>query len=240
MNADLRDTTPPGATSSEVQLRVGDAIVHADLVVPRDAHGVVLFAHGSGSSRFSRRNRAVARSLQDAGFATLLVDLLTAEEAREDEITGEFRFDIERLGTRLAAATAWLKADPRTSTLPIGLFGASTGAAAALVAAAGHPERVAAVVSRGGRPDLAGPRLGRVRAPTLLIVGGDDPVVLQLNQQARARLATTSALTVVPGAGPLFEEPGAMEAVMAAARNWFERYLVRESAPAGATGAQAG
>ena len=214
-----------------VSIRAGAAVVNADLAVPDDARGLVLFAHGSGSSRFSRRNRAVAAALQAAGFATLLVDLLTPREEAEDAETGRHRFDISLLASRVAAATDWVADYPRTQSLPIGYFGASTGAAAALLAAARRPERVQAVVSRGGRPDLAGAPLRRVRAPTLLIVGGNDPEVLQLNRLAQRELGSQSALTVVPGATHLFEEPGALDAVIAAAIEWFDEHLT--GAPVG-------
>jgi len=214
-----------------VSIPAGAAQISADLAMPDDARGIVLFAHGSGSSRFSHRNRAVAAALQAAGFATLLVDLLTSREEAEDVDTGKHRFNIELLASRVAAATDWLAQDPRTRALPIGYFGASTGAAAALLAAARRPERVQAVVSRGGRPDLAGAPLRRVRAPTLLIVGGNDPEVLQLNRLAQRELGSQTALTIVPGATHLFEEPGALDAVTAAAIEWFVEHLT--GAPVG-------
>jgi pimeloyl-ACP methyl ester carboxylesterase len=207
---------------------VGDAALDGDLVVPDGAAGIVLFAHGSGSSRHSRRNRMVAEKLNGQGFGTLLVDLLTAEEEEVDRVTAEPRFDIDLLAGRLIGATDWLREEPTTSSLGIELFGASTGAAAALVAAAERPGEVGAVVSRGGRPDLAGDALPRVRAPTLLIVGGRDPVVLELNRQAQEHLHAENQLVVVPGATHLFEEPGALEVVSSLAAEWFSRYLRSE------------
>ncbi|GAA2403649.1 dienelactone hydrolase family protein [Streptomyces glaucosporus] len=206
------------------------AVLPGDLTVPEGARGAVAFAHGSGSSRHSPRNRAVAGVLRDAGLGTLLFDLLTEDEERTDAVTAAHRFDIPLLGRRLVAAVDWLAAHPSTAGLPIGLFGASTGAAAALVAAAQRPERVRAVVSRGGRPDLAGDALDRVDAPVLLIVGGEDREVLRLNEQAAARLAAPCAVHVVPGATHLFEEPGTLDQAAAAARDWFVR-MSRETAP---------
>jgi dienelactone hydrolase len=196
-----------------------------DLVVPGGAQGVVLFAHGSGSSRFSPRNRFVAGVLQDAGLATLLIDLLTPEEEQVDMRTAQLRFDIGLLAERLVGAIDWLLDNPATRQLRIGLFGASTGAGAALVAAAERPEAVAAVVSRGGRPDLAGIHLQRVKAPTLLIVGGNDVPVIELNKQAMRLISAQTQLVIVPGASHLFEEPGALEEVARLARDWFLRYL---------------
>jgi putative phosphoribosyl transferase len=193
------------------------------LGVPAAATGVVLFAHGSGSSRLSRRNNFVAQRLREGGLATLLFDLLTDEE----EFDRRNVFDIALLSERLRAATAWVRDDPVTTGLAIGYFGASTGAAAALVAAAAEGKGIAAVVSRGGRPDLAGPALLAVTAPTLLIVGGDDDVVLDLNRAAFAELRCEKRLSVVPGATHLFEEPGALDAVVEDARGWFLAHLVR-------------
>ena len=198
-----------------------------DLVVPPAARGIVVFAHGSGSGRFSPRNRAVAEVLARAGLATLLMDLLTEQEEAVDLRTRHLRFDIGLLGRRVVATVDWLASEPSTSELPVGCFGASTGAAAALIAAAERPARVGAVVSRGGRPDLAGDALRRVRAPTLLIVGGNDPEVLRLNEEALAALSGEARLEVVPGAGHLFEEPGALERVALLARDWFLRHLRR-------------
>jgi putative phosphoribosyl transferase len=212
------------ATSSTVELSLQGAALRGDLVVPTGASGIVLFAHGSGSSRMSPRNRRVAVSLNDAGFATLLLDLLTAREESVDDRTRVLRFDIGLLGDRLTAAVDWLATDARTAAMSVGAFGASTGAAAALVAAASRPDRVSAVVSRGGRPDLAGDQLSVVRAPTLLVVGGADPHVLRLNEQA-SRMLSHCELTVVPGATHLFEEPGALERVTQLATTWFRRHL---------------
>jgi putative phosphoribosyl transferase len=213
------------AVEREVRLRAGTAELVGDLVVPAGAAGVVLFAHGSGSSRHSPRNRLVAGALRRVGLATLLLDLLTLAEEERDRVTAELRFDVVLLAERLIAATDLLLAEPATASLPVGLFGASTGAGAALITAAERPETVAAVVSRGGRPDLAGDHLGRVRAPTLLIVGGRDQFVLELNRQALARLAAPSRLEVVPGATHLFEEPGALEQVARLATAWFTEHL---------------
>lgn len=196
-----------------------------DLGLPPAARGLVIFAHGSGSSRLSPRNRAVAAVLRQVGLATLLFDLLTAAEEREEMWTRHLRFDIGLLARRLVAATRQMMADPATAALPVGYFGASTGAAAALVAAAELPETIRAVVSRGGRPDLAGGALERVRAPVLLIVGGDDPLVLDLNRQAMTRLRAPHRLEVIPGATHLFEEPGALERVAELARDWFLEHL---------------
>jgi putative phosphoribosyl transferase len=211
----------------EVSIPVGDGAILGDLVVPVDAPGIVLFAHGSGSSRHSPRNRLVAQELQKRGMATLLMDLLTIEEERLDEMTeGSLRFDIGLLASRLAVASDWVRSDPSTKDLPIGYFGASTGAAAALVAAAAEWRgKVSAVVSRGGRPDLAHDALGAVRAPTLLIVGGDDYTVIKLNRQALASLTCEKQLEIVPGATHLFEEPGTLEQVAALAADWFARHL---------------
>ncbi len=212
----------------EVQVDAGGAA--GSLVVPDGARGLVLFAHGSGSSRLSPRNRYVAGVLADAGLATLLVDLLTQEEERRDVRTRELRFDVELLAGRLLDAAAWVGDDERTRGLPLGLFGASTGAGAALVAAARRPAAVRAVVSRGGRPDLAGSALAGVRAPTLLVVGERDELVLGLNRQAReAMTQATVELEVVGGATHLFEERGALERVADLARGWFDRYLRAES-----------
>ena len=208
-----------------VRIQAGAVILEGDLQVPEPATGLVLFAHGSGSSRHSPRNRFVAHELQTAGLATLLLDLLTPEEEAVDRHTGHLRFDIELLAERLVAATHWAAVDAATQSLAIGYFGASTGAAAALVAAAVEPEKVRAVVSRGGRPDLAGEALPLVRAPMLLIVGGRDLSVLELNRAAMARMRTDTRLEIVPGATHLFEEPGALEVVARLARDWFLRHL---------------
>jgi pimeloyl-ACP methyl ester carboxylesterase len=217
-----------------VRVLAGRVALQGDLVIPRGARGLVVFAHGSGSSRHSPRNRYVARVLNQAGLATLLFDLLTPDQERVDQVTAELRFDIPMLARRLADATDWLIREPSTGGLRIGYFGASTGAAAALIAAAEHPERISAVVSRGGRPDLAGVALGRVRAPTLLIVGGDDDVVITLNEDALHSLRCAKRLQIVPGATHLFEEPGTLESAAQLARDWFVRYLVPSAAPVGA------
>lgn len=205
----------------------GTAALSGDLTVPSDALGVVAFAHGSGSSRHSPRNVAVARSLQDRRLATLLFDLLSREEERRDAATGELRFDIGLLADRLVNAVDQLGEDATTRALPIGLFGASTGAAAGLVAAARRPELVRAVVSRGGRPDLADDALPDVECPTLLVVGGADTQVQRLNEQAASRLSAPHELRIVPNATHLFEEPGALEAVADLAGEWFTRHLPR-------------
>jgi dienelactone hydrolase len=217
--------TPTG--TREVGIPAGDHTLAGILDLPSKPLGLVLFAHGSGSSRLSPRNQAVARDLRASGFGTLLMDLLTAEEEAEDARTGALRFDIRLLAERVTAAVDWVGDDERAVDLPVGCFGASTGAAAAIVAAAARPGRIGAVVSRGGRPDLAGEALGAIRAPTLLIVGGSDPEVLDLNQQALERLAGEAHLEVVPGATHLFEEPGALEAVARLASDWFVRHLRR-------------
>lgn len=211
-----RDVTVVGAENVRLTGTLG---------TPSAAAGVVLFAHGSGSSRHSPRNRAVAADLQRQGLATVLIDLLTETEDREDARTREHRFDVGMLADRLALATRWLEQDSATADLPIGYFGASTGAAAALVAAAEAGERVRAVVSRGGRPDLAEDALQQARAPTLLIVGGQDQTVLELNRQAQDQLGGPSQLEVVQGATHLFEEAGALEQVQALAADWFTTYL---------------
>jgi putative phosphoribosyl transferase len=213
------------AESELVRIEAGSVTLEGDLQIPDPAVGLVLFAHGSGSSRHSPRNRFVAQELHASGLATLLLDLLTPEEERVDQHTGHLRFDIELLAERLAAATQWTRVDAATRSLPIGYFGASTGAAAALVAAALEPDTVRAVVSRGGRPDLAGEALPLVRAPTLLIVGSRDLTVLELNRAAMARLRAETRLEIVPGATHLFEEPGALEAVARLAREWFLQHL---------------
>ncbi|MGZ3332551.1 MAG: dienelactone hydrolase family protein [Gemmatimonadaceae bacterium] len=200
--------------------------LEADVSIPDDAKAIVLFAHGSGSSRFSLRNRSVARNLQVAGFATVLLDLLTPEEERAEAFTRHLRFDIDMLSVRLATVTNWAVAQRGLDGLPVGYFGASTGAAAAIVAAAALPHLVSAVVSRGGRPDLAGSALEKLRAPTLLIVGGADSVVIGLNHKALRRLRCVAGLEIVPGAGHLFEEPGALERVSELAERWFTEYLV--------------
>jgi len=206
-------------------LAIAGTELDGDLTLPGQPLGVVLFAHGSGSSRRSPRNRMVAEALQRRGLGTLLVDLLTPEEELRDTIDRELRFDIGFLADRLIGLTDWLAGHDETARLPIGLFGASTGAAAALVCAASRPDRVRAVVSRGGRPDLAGPALGQVEAPTLMLVGGEDQAVLRLNEQARSVMTTTVELSVVPGATHLFEEPGTLDTVAEEAGTWFTTHL---------------
>ena len=208
-----------------VRIPIGDKRLEGDLALSPDSAGLVIFAHGSGSSRHSVRNRYVAHTLQQHGFATLLVDLLTPEEDAIDRLTATLRFDIHMLAGRLVAIVDWVRDQPGTSSLPIGLFGASTGGGAALVAAADRPHSIHAVVSRGGRPDLAGHALPRVTAPTLLIVGALDPIVLTLNRQAVAQLRGPVALEIVPGAGHLFEEPGALSDVADLAADWFHTYV---------------
>ena len=201
------------------------ATLTADFVSPVNARGIILFAHGSGSGRHSHRNQFVARVLQESEFATLLMDLLTEQEERIDNQTRELRFDIDLLTRRLSATVQWASQQPMLKDLPIGLFGASTGAAAALVTAAKHPELVKSVVSRGGRPDLAGDSLPDVKPPTLLIVGGHDEAVLVLNQQAKAKMTAEVTLKIVPRATHLFEEPGALAQVAESAAAWFWRTL---------------
>jgi putative phosphoribosyl transferase len=213
-----------------VAIDVGGTRLEGDLVIPADARGLVLFAHGSGSSRFSPRNRFVAEQLQQSGLATLLIDLLTRREESLDQYTAHLRFDIRFLAERLVQATEWATTEPRTSELSLGYFGASTGAAAALVAAAHRPDAVSAVVSRGGRPDLAEDDLASVRAPTLLIVGSRDEPVIEMNEEAFRRLGWTKELRIVQGASHLFEEPGTLEQVATLAADWFARHLVEEAA----------
>jgi pimeloyl-ACP methyl ester carboxylesterase len=218
--------SPSTVTPLPVRVGADGVVLSGDLSIPADARGLVVFSHGSGSSRFSPRNRAVAEVLQQAHFATLLLDLLTPGEERTDEVTAEFRFNIALLGNRVIAAVDWATTHAPTATLPLGLFGASTGVAGALIAAAERPSVVRAVVSRGGRPDLAGDALDRVTAPTLLIVGSRDELVLELNRHALERLRGEKQLVVVPNATHLFEESGALGKVARLAAEWFERYLV--------------
>jgi putative phosphoribosyl transferase len=208
-----------------VHIPVDGASLDADLSLPAGARGIVVFAHGSGSSRHSPRNRQVAGGLQRAGFATLLMDLLTDAQEQIDQRTAELRFDIPLLAARLTRALEWIAGQDELAALPVAIFGASTGAAAALVTAAERPAVVRAVISRGGRPDLAGDRLADVAAPTLLIVGGNDEVVLRINRQAVELLTAHGELAVVPGATHLFDEPGALEAVIALATDWLQRWL---------------
>ena len=213
---------------SEVKIHAGRVVLSGKLDVPKGASGVVLFAHGSGSSRHSPRNQFVARTLNDAGLATLLFDLLTQEEEAIDMQTRELRFNIQLLAERLIQATKWAKQQPETCDLRIGYFGSSTGGAAALVTAAHVPQDASAVVSRGGRPDLAGEALPKVQAPTLLIVGGNDDIVIELNEQARDKMHCEVKLEIIPGATHLFEEPGALEKVGRLASDWFLLHLARK------------
>jgi putative phosphoribosyl transferase len=211
-----------------VKIFLEEVVLEGDLALPSRARGIVVFAHGSGSSRHSPRNRHVARVLQDAGLATLLMDLLTVEEEAVDTHTAHLRFDIDLLAKRLIGATDWLEENYPTEHLGIGYFGASTGAAAALVAAAERRSVVKAVVSRGGRPDLAYDSLPQVRAPTLLIVGGADEPVIGMNREAMGRMNATCELVIVPGATHLFEEPGKLDEVARLAKEWFLRYLGKD------------
>jgi putative phosphoribosyl transferase len=214
---------------SEVQLQGGRAVLPGNLTIPENAVALALFVHGSGSSRHSPRNQFVARTLNDAGLATLLFDLLTQHEEAIDMRTGEHRFNIGFLADRLVHATRWTKRQEQTCDLQLGYFGSSTGAAAALVAAAEIPQDVGAIVSRGGRPDLAGDALPRVQAPTLLIVGGNDDLVIELNEMARDQMRCEVKLEIVPGATHLFEEPRALEKVAKLASDWFINYIGRAS-----------
>lgn len=209
----------------QIDIIVGPVVLQGSLIIPERASGVVLFAHGSGSSRFSPRNQYVAGILRENGLATLVIDLLTRNEEEVDNRTARLRFDIRLLATRVIGSVDWLTQNADTRRMRIGLFGASTGAAAALVAAALRPDDVAAVVSRGGRPDLAGSVLGKVQAPTLLIVGENDTEVVALNRQAEAQLQGEKKLEIVPGAGHLFEEPGTLDQVAHLARDWFDKHL---------------
>jgi len=208
-----------------ISIPAGAAQLPGELTIPPKARGLVLFAHGSGSSRFSRRNQFVARALEQRGLATLLIDLLTPDEEAVDQHTAHLRFDIPLLANRLVAIVDWLKRQPQTQPLLVGLFGASTGGGAALMAAAARPDDVAAVVSRGGRPDLAGDALPTVAAPTLLIVGGDDTPVIAMNRDAMRRMRGQVSLEIVPGATHLFEEPGTLERVAMLAGDWFGQHL---------------
>jgi putative phosphoribosyl transferase len=213
------------AVGESVVIPVSGGEVGADVRVPEHAAGLVIFAHGSGSSRFSSRNRAVAAFLERNGFGTVLLDLLTAQEEAVDVYTREHRFDIDLLGRRVVLATDWAQTRSELQQLPTGYFGASTGAAAALIGAAARPTAVRAVVSRGGRPDLAGPALRNVQAPTLLVVGGDDEPVIEMNRDAMRQMTAAVELEIVPGATHLFEEPGTLERVMELASGWFQRHL---------------
>ena len=213
---------------SEVQIHAGRAVLPGNLNIPENANVLVLFAHGSGSSRHSPRNQFVARTLNDVGLATLLFDLLTQDEEAIDTQTRELRFDIHLLAERLVHATKWAKQQPETCDLRFGYFGSSTGGAAALVAAVDVPNDVGAVVSRGGRPDLADEALPKVNAPTLFIVGGNDDIVIELNEQARHRMGCEVKLEIIPGATHLFEEPGGLEKVAQLASQWFSRHLTHK------------
>jgi putative phosphoribosyl transferase len=213
------------AVHEPVRIEIESVALNGDLRVPDGAGGLVIFAHGSGSSRFSSRNRSVASALETGRFATLLLDLLTPEEEAIDERTRHYRFDIERLGHRVVGACDWAQSRHDTSDLPLALFGASTGAAAALIAAAARPELTRAVISRGGRPDLAGDALPRVQSPTLLIVGGRDEPVIEMNRDAMRRMRAHVELTIVPGATHLFEERGTLEEVSRLATAWCQRHL---------------
>ncbi len=214
-----------GITNLELLIETTDAELPGDLVLPQAGDALIVFAHGSGSSRRSARNRQVAAALEGAGFGTLLFDLLTPEEEAVDRQTAEFRFDIPLIGRRMTDVVDWLGRARETSHLEIGLFGASTGAAAALIAAAERPRSVSAVVSRGGRPDLAVAVLPRVEAPTLFIVGERDPEVIRLNEMARSHMRAVCELEIVPGATHLFEEPGALDHVAVLATSWFQRHM---------------
>jgi dienelactone hydrolase len=216
---------PTVLNTDAVQIKAGAVFIAGDLTVPVKASGLVVFAHGSGSSRFSRRNRSVAGVLQRGTYATLLLDLLTREEEAIDEHTREYRFDVDRLGHRVVAALDWAAGQPKLARLPVACFGASTGAAAALIAAAERPAVVRAVISRGGRPDLAGYALPKVQAPTLLIVGGADEPVIELNRAAMRRMRALTRIEIVPGATHLFEEPGAMERVCQLTLEWCAQYI---------------
>jgi dienelactone hydrolase len=216
---------------NEVHIHARRAVLSGNLNIPKDASALVLFAHGSGSSRHSPRNQFVARTLNEAGLATLLFDLLTQEEESLDLRTREHRFNIHLLAERLSHATKWAKQQEQTRDLRIGYFGSSTGGAAALVAAADNPQDVGAVVSRGGRPDLADQALPKVQAPTLLIVGGNDDIVIELNEQARDRMRCEVKLAIIPGATHLFEEPGALEKVAQLASDWFVNHIRGAVAP---------
>lgn len=210
----------------EVDIKLKTITLHGNLSIPQNATGLILFAHGSGSSRFSPRNNTVADYLNNSGFATLLFDLLTDEEELVDRETREYRFDIPMLAERLESVTDWVKEQPELQNFFIGYFGSSTGAAAALIAAANRPDSIRAVVSRGGRPDLAGEALPRVKAPTVLIVGGLDGAVIDLNQDAKAQMSKNTEIKIVPGATHLFEEPGKLDEVVKLAGEWFKDHLV--------------
>lgn len=221
--------TTPTSSSRAIRIQAGDALLAGDLTLPSSPLGLVAFVHGSGSSRFSPRNRLVATALNEQGMATLLFDLLTPDEEEVDQFTREFRFDIPRLSDRMVATVDWIGRQPDLQHLPLGLFGASTGAAAALNTAAARPQEIKSVVSRGGRPDLALQSLPGVQAPTLLIVGGEDGVVIDLNQQAAAHLQCRHRVSIIPGATHLFEEPHKLEEVAQLACAWFRGTLAGDS-----------
>ncbi len=216
---------------NEVEIQAGHAVLSGNLTIPKNAVALVLFAHGSGSSRHSPRNQFVARTLNDAGLGTLLFDLLTPDEEATDMYTREHRFNISLLAERLVHATKWAKKQEQTRNLRLGYFGSSTGAAAALVAAAETAQDVGAIVSRGGRPDLAGNALPKVQAPTLLIVGGNDDIVIELNEMARDQMRCEVKLEIIPGATHLFEEPGALERVAQLASDWFSLHTAGSAGP---------
>ena len=219
------NTAQSNHQEQEISVVANSLKLKGNLVVPNQAQGVVLFTHGSGSSRFSLRNRHVAQTLQHSGLATLLIDLLTTGEEKIDRQTKQFRFNIGLLAERLVDTTQWLLQNPTTKHLKIGYFGANTGSAAALLAAADYPEAVSAIVSRGGRPDLVGSALTRVKAPTLLIVGGNDLLTMEMNQKAFSHLWSKKEIVIIPEATHLFEEPGALDEVARLASQWFRRYL---------------
>jgi dienelactone hydrolase len=222
----MKESSGKSRSSGEIRIPINSIVLEGNLIIPEGAKGIVVFAHGSGSSRYSSRNQYVARELQKDGLGTLLFDLLTAEEERIDMVTAQLRFDIDLLAGRLVDVTNWLLNNPDTKNLNIGYFGASTGAAAALIAAKEHSNVVKAVVSRGGRPDLAEKALPSVKAPTLLIVGGEDFQVIDMNQWAFDKLTVKEKqLKIVPGATHLFEEPGTLEQVAYLAGEWFKKYL---------------
>ena len=221
----LTNTLRQNNSEHLVSVAAGTVTLSGNLVIPPGAQGIVLFAHGSGSSRHSPRNRYVAQVLNDAGLATLLFDLLTLQEDRIDQQSRNLRFDIGLLASRLHGATNWIAQYPPTRLLNIGYFGASTGSAAALIAAAALPDAISAIVSRGGRPDLAGTALTRIQSPTLLIVGGNDPIVIDLNQDAFERIPAKKQLEIIPNATHLFSEPGTLDQVAQLASQWFQKYL---------------
>lgn len=233
MGTDAEKSSVDGLADRAVRIRIDGVELDADLRIPPRPRGVVIFAHGSGSGRQSPRNRLVAEELEQSGFATLLVDLLTRDEQVQDSRTGAFRFDIYLLASRLGSVTDWAIHEAKLWSLPVGYYGASTGAAAAIVAAARRPGVVRAIVSRGGRPDLASGALAKVRCPTLLIVGGADLPIIPLNEEALGKLGSHGALSIVPHATHLFEEPGTLERVSILTQNWFDQHLAHRRQPAG-------